>query len=148
MRLLASLSLPRNIWEAGDFSGLILCFSNWDIKEIYLDFSFRRYLIQLKDGFTNNWRCFENNIWQKRGCCILFLQSSIDSECWALDLTAFISWRSANNPLDDYNRETQTDSSCPHLIKLRKRHKNKLMEEQTERECKVCARMRESERDM
>ncbi len=32
--------LPRNIWEAGDFSGLILCFSNWDIKEIYLDFSF------------------------------------------------------------------------------------------------------------
>lgn len=122
------LFLPWNIWEAADFSGLILWFSN----EIYLDFSFLQYMLQLKHRITNNWRCWgktlkmrwnENKIWQKRGCWIRFLQSSIDSECWGLDLIAFISWRSANNPLDVYNRKTQMDSSCPHLIKLWKRQK-------------------------
>lgn len=50
----------------------------------------------------------ENKICQNRGRWILYLHSSIDSECGGLDLTAFISWRSANKPLEDYNRNTQT----------------------------------------
>lgn len=105
-------------------------------------------MLKLKHWITNNWRCLQwkrwswvETKWQNWRYWILSLQSSIDSKCWDLDLTVFISWNSANNPLDGYNRKICTDSSCPHLIKLWKRHKNKLREEQTDRECQVCERM-------